>query len=104
MTRKSQRGFLKNKSHQINLISSSDRITGLVNKGEADVIYPDCKKTAYSVLHDSLTSKLGACKRNGNINRITIIWAHKQEEKHFSKRPFEVRTQEPSFFIMFISN
>lgn len=90
MTRKSQHGFLKNKSHQINLISSPDRTTALVSEGEADVIYPDCKKSVCSVLHDSLVSKLGAYEQNGNINKITIIWVHKHEGKCFPKRPFGV--------------
>lgn len=73
MIRKSQHGSLKNESHQINLISSSGRITGLVDKREAHVIYPDHKKAVYSVLHDNLTSRLGAYEQNRNINKIAII-------------------------------
>jgi len=47
------------RTNHINLISSSDRITGLVDEGEADVMYPDCKKTVYAVLHHRSQEQIG---------------------------------------------
>uniref|UniRef100_A0A670KJT9 Reverse transcriptase domain-containing protein n=1 Tax=Podarcis muralis TaxID=64176 RepID=A0A670KJT9_PODMU len=58
----SQHGFLKNKSCQTNLISFFDRITSLVDEGNAvDVVYLDFSKAFDKVPHDILVKKLVKC-------------------------------------------
>lgn len=57
--RNSQHGFVKNKSHQSNLISFFDRVTGPVDKGEAaDVIDLDFSEAFDTHPHDIFISKL----------------------------------------------
>uniref|UniRef100_A0A452IPG4 Reverse transcriptase domain-containing protein n=1 Tax=Gopherus agassizii TaxID=38772 RepID=A0A452IPG4_9SAUR len=69
----SQHGFVKNKSCQTNLIAFFDRITSLVDKGEAvDVIYLDFSKAFDTVSHDILIDKLGKY----NLDGATIRWVH----------------------------
>uniref|UniRef100_K7EWB1 Reverse transcriptase domain-containing protein n=1 Tax=Pelodiscus sinensis TaxID=13735 RepID=K7EWB1_PELSI len=69
----SQHGFVKNKSCQTNLIAFFDRITSLVNKGEAvDVVYLDFSKAFDTVSHDILINKLGKY----NLDGATIRWVH----------------------------
>uniref|UniRef100_K7EYU7 Reverse transcriptase domain-containing protein n=1 Tax=Pelodiscus sinensis TaxID=13735 RepID=K7EYU7_PELSI len=69
----SQHGFVKNKSCQTNLIAFFDKITSLVDKGEAvDVIYLDFSKAFDTVSHDILIDKLGKY----NLDRATIRWVH----------------------------
>uniref|UniRef100_K7F0X6 Reverse transcriptase domain-containing protein n=1 Tax=Pelodiscus sinensis TaxID=13735 RepID=K7F0X6_PELSI len=69
----SQHGFVKNKSCQINLIAFFDRITSLVDKGEAvDVVYLDFSKEFDTVLYDILINKLGKY----NLDGATIRWVH----------------------------
>uniref|UniRef100_A0A674ICA9 Reverse transcriptase domain-containing protein n=4 Tax=Terrapene triunguis TaxID=2587831 RepID=A0A674ICA9_9SAUR len=69
----SQHGFVKNKSCQTNLIAFFDRITSLVDKGEAvDVVYLDFSKAFDTVSHDILIDKLGKY----NLDGATIRWVH----------------------------
>lgn len=56
--RNSQHAFVKNKSHQSNLISFFDRVTGPVDKGEAaDVIDLDFSKAFDTHPRDIFISK-----------------------------------------------
>lgn len=58
MVRNSQRGFVKNKSHQSNLIFLFDRVTGPVDKKEAaDVIDLDFSEAFDTHPHDIFISK-----------------------------------------------
>uniref|UniRef100_A0A670IJS6 Reverse transcriptase domain-containing protein n=1 Tax=Podarcis muralis TaxID=64176 RepID=A0A670IJS6_PODMU len=67
----SQHGFLKNKSCQTNLISFFDRITSLVDEGNAvDVAYLDFSKAFDKVLHDILVKKLVKC----GLDYATTQW------------------------------
>uniref|UniRef100_A0A670JFS2 Reverse transcriptase domain-containing protein n=1 Tax=Podarcis muralis TaxID=64176 RepID=A0A670JFS2_PODMU len=67
----SQHGFLKNKSCQTNLISFFDRITSLVDEGNAvDVVYLDFSKAFDKVPHDILVKKLVKC----GLDYATTQW------------------------------
>ncbi|CAM5081660.1 unnamed protein product [Natator depressus] len=67
----SQHGFVKNKSCQSNLIAFFDRVTSLVDRGEAvDMVYLDFSKAFDTVSHDLLINKLGKC----NLDGATIMW------------------------------
>uniref|UniRef100_A0A670HT18 Reverse transcriptase domain-containing protein n=1 Tax=Podarcis muralis TaxID=64176 RepID=A0A670HT18_PODMU len=67
----SQHGFLKNKSCQTNLISFFDRITSLVDEGNAvDVAYLDFSKAFDKVPHDILVKKLVKC----GLDYATTQW------------------------------
>uniref|UniRef100_A0A670HPH4 Gypsy retrotransposon integrase-like protein 1 n=1 Tax=Podarcis muralis TaxID=64176 RepID=A0A670HPH4_PODMU len=67
----SQHGFLKNKSCQTNLISFFDRITTLVDEGNAvDVAYLDFSKAFDKVPHDILVKKLVKC----GLDYATTQW------------------------------
>jgi len=69
----SQHEFVKNKSCQTNLIAFFDRITSLVDKGEAvDVVYLDFSKAFDTVSHDILINKLGKY----NLDGATMRWVH----------------------------
>uniref|UniRef100_K7EZJ1 Reverse transcriptase domain-containing protein n=1 Tax=Pelodiscus sinensis TaxID=13735 RepID=K7EZJ1_PELSI len=75
----SQQGFVKNKSCQTNLIAFFDRITSLVEKGEAvDVVYVDFSKALDTVSHDLLINKLGKY----NLDGATIRWVHNWLANH----------------------
>ncbi|CAM4485735.1 unnamed protein product [Caretta caretta] len=70
---KSGHGFVKNKSCQTNLIAFFDKVTSLVNRGEAvDVVYLDFSKAFDTVSHDLLINKLGKY----NLDGATIRWVH----------------------------
>lgn len=57
MTSNSLHGFVKSKSHQINLIFLNDRVTGTVDWEEAvNMIYLDFSKPLHSVEHDIFSS------------------------------------------------
>uniref|UniRef100_A0A670K9H8 Reverse transcriptase domain-containing protein n=1 Tax=Podarcis muralis TaxID=64176 RepID=A0A670K9H8_PODMU len=67
----SQHGFLKNKSCQTNLLSFFDRITTLVDEGNAvDVAYLDFSKAFDKVPHDILVKKLVKC----GLDYATTQW------------------------------
>uniref|UniRef100_A0A8C3I187 Reverse transcriptase domain-containing protein n=1 Tax=Chrysemys picta bellii TaxID=8478 RepID=A0A8C3I187_CHRPI len=75
----SQHGFVKNKSCQTNLIAFFDRITSLVDKGEAvDVVYLDFSKAFDTVSYDILINKLGKY----NLDDATIRWVHNWLDNH----------------------
>ena len=70
---RSQHGFVKNKSCQTNLISFFDRVTSLVDCGNAvDIIYLDFSKAFDKVPHDILISKLA----KSGLDGTTIRWIH----------------------------
>uniref|UniRef100_A0A670KF32 Reverse transcriptase domain-containing protein n=1 Tax=Podarcis muralis TaxID=64176 RepID=A0A670KF32_PODMU len=67
----SQHGFLKNKSCQTYLILFFDRITSLVDEGNAvDVVYLDFSKAFDKVPHDILVKKLVKC----GLDYATTQW------------------------------
>uniref|UniRef100_A0A674JN28 Reverse transcriptase domain-containing protein n=1 Tax=Terrapene triunguis TaxID=2587831 RepID=A0A674JN28_9SAUR len=69
----SQHVFVKNKLCQTNRIAFFDRITSLVDKGEAvDVVYLDFSKAFDTVSHDIRIDKLGKF----NLDGATIRWVH----------------------------
>ncbi|CAM5124933.1 unnamed protein product [Natator depressus] len=75
----SQHGFVRNKSCQTNLIAFSDKVTSLVDSGEAvDVVYLDFSKAFDTVLNDLLINKLGKYNLDGAI----IRWVHNWLDKH----------------------
>lgn len=66
-----QHGFLKHKSCQTNLISFFDRVTSLVDEGNAvDVAYLDFSKAFDKVPHDLLANKLVKC----GLDNATVRW------------------------------
>ena len=71
MLNKSQHGFLRNKSCQTNLISFFERVTSLVDAGNAvDIVYLDFSKAFDKVPHDILVSKLVKI----GLDKVTIKW------------------------------
>ena len=71
MLNKSQHGFLRDKSCQTNLISFCDRVTSLVDAGNAmDIVYLDFSKAFDKVPHDILVRKL---VKTG-LDKVTIQW------------------------------
>jgi len=69
--RPSQRGFIKGRSCLTNLISFYDKMTCLVDEGEAVVVdYPDFRKAFDTVFHSILLEKLAAHGFNG----CTLCW------------------------------
>ena len=68
---KSQHGFLKNKSCQTNLISFFEKVTTLLDQGNAvDIVYLDFSKAFDKVPHDLLICKLVKC----GMDPITVRW------------------------------
>ena len=68
---KSQHRFLRDKSCQTNLISLFDRVTSLVDAGNAvDIVYHDFIKAFDKVPHDILVRKLVKTR----LDKIMIQW------------------------------
>ncbi|CAM5176216.1 unnamed protein product [Eretmochelys imbricata] len=66
-------GFVKNKSCQTNLRSFFDRVTSLVDRGEAvDVVYLDLSKAFDTVSHDLLINK----PEKSSLDQPTRRWVH----------------------------
>ncbi|GAB0177244.1 mitochondrial enolase superfamily member 1 [Grus japonensis] len=69
--RPSQHGFMKGRSCLTNLISFYDKVTHLVDEGEAvDVVYLDFSKASDTVSHSILLEKLAAHGLGG----CTLCW------------------------------
>ncbi|GAB0182073.1 mitochondrial enolase superfamily member 1 [Grus japonensis] len=69
--RHSQHGFTKGKSCLINLISFYDKVTHLMDEGNAgDVVFLDFNKAFNTVPHSILLDKLSICKMSG----FTVHW------------------------------
>ncbi|CAM5157187.1 unnamed protein product [Eretmochelys imbricata] len=78
----SHHGFVKNKSCQTNLIAFFDRVTSLVDRGEAvDVVYLDFSKAFGTVSHNLLINKLGKY----NLDGATTRWVHNCLENRSQK-------------------
>ena len=64
----SQHGFMKNKSTVTNLLEFFEKITDIVDQGEAaDVIYLDFSKAFDKVPAKRLIEKMKSCGINGNV-------------------------------------
>ncbi|KAK4810275.1 LOW QUALITY PROTEIN: hypothetical protein QYF61_015305 [Mycteria americana] len=73
--RPSQHGFMKGRSCLTNLISFYDKVTHLVDEGEAvDIIYLDFRKAFDTVSHSILLEKLGAHGLDGCTLRWVKNW------------------------------
>ena len=69
MLNKSQHGFLRDKSCQTNLISFFNKVTSLVDAGNAvGIVYLDFSKAFDKVPHDILVRKLV----NTGLDKVTI--------------------------------
>ena len=69
--RPSQHGFMNSRSCLTNLISFYDKVTRLVDEGQAvDVVYLDFSKAFDTVPHNILVEKLAAHGLDGR----TLLW------------------------------
>jgi hypothetical protein len=75
MINSSQFGFLPGRSCELQLIEFLDRISVMLDQGDAvDVVYLDFKKAFDTVPHRRLLRKLGSYGVKGNIRRWVEAW------------------------------